>query len=867
VINFLQYFLNRPLSFWIGFIVCIFLLWIIYRLRYFVRQGFRIIKDQLRGMTENFSVNTEIRLRNDIYRHAQKQHLASRLFALDEIAIVPKILTPIMQVSSSIELAPADSVSLTVPYIPDWPEMAAVYKASTLDLVDALQGGANIILAGHPGSGKTVALAWLASALARNQTGLGKLAGLLPLYVHAQDVHHFLRYDASEVSEQENIPVSKSRLEGVSNQRRSKISNDPAEVLIKSISSYASAMTLPRLPGIVNASLQRERAILVLDGMDELPPAEASALRLFLESIIQKYPKLRMIVALSYEDMAGVPALGFSVLAMAAWGADEMASYLSRWSRLWSKYIYSIEKNPSKKVNTYFLSSWLKVNNSIFKPLEYVLKVWAAYSGDIRGNDGPSAIEAYLQRMTIHEPNIRGKLEHFALQQLMDIGTAPTIMMKEPVIDELEVEINPLSPESTSEPITSVKPVTEKTSPTKVPAGIENLIENGLIVVYQGSRFEFSHSILCGYLAGRSLVSSNISDQVLTLPSCDKKTLALYYLAYFGDVTPCLNHLIQDDDILHTNHLNIARWLQIAPKNRPWRSTILRTLTVILNKEKETVSLAAKIISALAFSGDPGVAYYFRQLIKSDHPNLKQLAALGCGILRDKKTLVELNGMLQEQSPSSVRAASLAMAAIADKQALETLAYNLLNGNELVRRCAAEALANEPNEGHPALKDGSTMEDLMVRRAVAYGLIRVNLPWAIKIVENMQLEDNEWVVRNAAIEAFDELKRKYNFAPKPAQDLTEAQWLSNYANRIGTTVAPGKPAEDLVLKALLDGTQDEKLYALDYLCTICDPQTVERIYTVYSNNTGEVKDAAYYILWLMMIAGIRLPISIKYNVK
>ena len=142
------------------------------------------------SVRKNFSVSSEGRLSNDIYRFAQKQHLTSSLFSLDEIAIVPKVLTPLIQKPTTVEFEPTDSVSLTVPYIPDWPELAAVYKASTMTLTEALQGGANIILAGHPGSGKTVALAWMASSIIRNDPGLGILEGLLPLYIHATDISH-----------------------------------------------------------------------------------------------------------------------------------------------------------------------------------------------------------------------------------------------------------------------------------------------------------------------------------------------------------------------------------------------------------------------------------------------------------------------------------------------------------------------------------------------------------------------------------------------------------------------------------------------------------------------------------------------------
>jgi HEAT repeat protein len=159
------------------------------------------------------------------------------------------------------------------------------------------------------------------------------------------------------------------------------------------------------------------------------------------------------------------------------------------------------------------------------------------------------------------------------------------------------------------------------------------------------------------------------------------------------------------------------------------------------------------------------------------------------------------------------------------------------------------------------------MEDLMVRRSVAFGLIRVNQPWAIKIVENMQLEDTEWVVRNAALQAFTEFQRKNRFAPAPLTDPTEIQWLIDYATKIGTTVAPGKPADDLVLKALRNGNHEEILNALDYLRYKCDARTINDIYNAYTNTDSEIKDAAYYVLWLMMIAGINLPISIKYNIE
>jgi hypothetical protein len=868
VISFLPNLKISSSSFWFGFLTGILFAWILSRLRIYIPKTIRAIRKNMGGLRENFSVSTEVRLRNDIYRFAQKQHLAASLFSLDEIVIVPKVLTPLIQSSKSIELAPTDSVSLTVPYIPDWPELASVYKASTMALTEALQGGANIILAGHPGSGKTVALAWLATSIARNDPGLGTLEGVLPLYVHATDIYHLLHQENEIPSDSGNLGSGKSESTDHRTQKKDQISDESLDVLIKAISSYVSPLTLTRLPAVVRTALEKQRAILLVDRADELPPNQASTITEYLRSLLIIYPKLRIVTALSFDDLAGLPALGFNLLAMAAWGDDDRDSFLLRWSQLWHKWIYPSEKHQSKNIDPHYLNSWLKVNNSMLKPLEYMLKVWAAYSGDILGSDGPSAIEAYIRRMTSDVSDVRAGLERFALTLIneMDIKSNPhnsDRLSQDQAIGNLPSKAN-LPPEGTA---SNQQPVSNKSTHIKALTGIDTLISNGFLVSYTGSQYGFSHTIFIAYLAGNALSYTGSSTQIISQPPWIGKTLALYYFARNGDVTPFINDLIQDDDIIHTNHLLISRWLQVAPKNRQWRTTILRTLTSILNKEKDTMSLAAKIISAMAFSGDVGISVYFRQLLKSDHPNLKQLAALGCGILAEKKAIEELNTLLQEQSPSSIRAASLALAAIGDKQSLEILASNLLNGSELSRRYAAEALANSPIEGHPALKEGSTMEDLLVRRSVAFGLIRVNQPWAIKIVENFQLEDNEWVVRNAALQAFDEIKRKNSYAPKPLADLTETQWLIDYAIKVGTTVAPGKPADELVIKALTNGSQDEIMNALDYLRNKCDANTINNIYTVYSNNTGEIKDFAYYVLWLMMIAGIKMPLAIKYNIE
>ena len=245
MISFLRDLKISSSSFWLGFLTGILFAWILSRLRIYIPKLIKVFRKKMGGIRESLSINTEVRLRNDIYRFAQKQHLAASLFSLDEIAIVPKVLTPLIQSSQPMEFAPTDSVSLAVPYVPDWPELAAVYKASTMTLIEALQGGANIILAGHPGSGKTVALAWLASSIARNKPGLGILEGSLPLYAHSTDIQHLLPPSEEEPNDPGNIAAGKTGL-----------SDHPPEASrlyigpgADSASSHARPRSLRRAPG------------------------------------------------------------------------------------------------------------------------------------------------------------------------------------------------------------------------------------------------------------------------------------------------------------------------------------------------------------------------------------------------------------------------------------------------------------------------------------------------------------------------------------------------------------------------------------------------------------------------------------------
>jgi HEAT repeat protein len=213
---------------------------------------------------------------------------------------------------------------------------------------------------------------------------------------------------------------------------------------------------------------------------------------------------------------------------------------------------------------------------------------------------------------------------------------------------------------------------------------------------------------------------------------------------------------------------------------------------------------------------------------------------------------------LNDPIPAVVRAACLALAAIGDKNALETLATLLIQGNETIKQYAAEALANHREEGYPALRDASSMDDLLVRRAVVFGLARIDEPWAMEILEKIQLEDQQWIVRNAAVQVVEDLKRPNPYIPIPSVPITDASWLIEFASKLGIGVVPGKPAVDLVIRSLRDGDEKLRLAALDYLRLNGIAEVIPTIIEVYHTSLGEVREAALNTLWHLSVSGFNL---------
>ena len=89
-------------------------------------------------------------------------------------------------------------------------------------------------------------------------------------------------------------------------------------------------------------------------------------------------------------------------------------------------------------------------------------------------------------------------------------------------------------------------------------------------------------------------------------------------------------------------------------------------------------------------------------------------------------------------------------------------------------------------------------EDLNVRRAAAYGLGRIHETWAKDLLNKLQTDDDQWVVRNSAQEVLEEQQKTNPHIPKRLMPPSESPWLIAFAGKKGEGISPDKSPTDLL---------------------------------------------------------------------
>jgi len=822
----------ESLSFWIGFITATVFWWLVTRLRPYFKKFVVALKESVVAARQNLQTGAEQRLRANTLKHVQSLHLASPLFSLDEIIVAPKLMAPPVMFVPGQEPPLDYIVENAIPFMPEFPEIAGAFSGHAIPVEKAIQGGANLIIVGKPGSGKTTTLAYLASMLTRRDPNLENYQNHLPLFLHANDLHLPLEPQAALL--------------------------DP---IINALTARSSALGHVRLPEVLQFAFKSNRAFILLDGFDEIAAEPAQNITDYLAEILQEYPKIRIVVAADPMFIDGLLSLGFAPIPMAAWNPRQQARFIQSWSSLWSRFVSANTDEDFDYINPILLNGWLLNDNAVLNPLEFTLKVWSAFAGDARGSKGSDAIEAYLRRMSVGITKARSALEYIAIQMILSSRSTFTQAEAQSwtsSFDSDAVEGAGLAMISDAETKPQEREIT-------IPRVLSDLTRNGLLISRPGNQLGMIHPQIACYLAGTSLAFSGQKSVVLSKPEWPLKKYTIHYMASRTDMRDEIIQLLTDlEDPLYRGVLTAGSWLRDIPLEAEWRKPILQHLANVLQQEALPINFRGRVLACLAISNDPGVATMFRHLLRSPKDSVVQLAAIGCGFMRDHQAVGDL--IKQIGTPSLTgQAICLALVTIGTKPALEVAASILLQGEEMLRRAVAEAFAHHPEDGYPILREGSTMDDLLVRRSVLNGLRLVDEPWATKILEEIQIEDGQWVVRNAAAQIVEELHGLDPYIPQPLEPLENIPWLIEFASGRGLGISAGEPAQEMLAKMLREGNPDQVIAALNQYKRRGEANIFPVIYHLLYGEDQETSESAFDTIWQIAATGAHIPSPTQYG--
>ena len=301
----------QPFSFLVGFITAIIFWTLVGRMRPLwgeIRAGWKRSREEAKARR---STTVEENHRRTTLRRAQGMHLAAPLFALDEIVEVPRLLAPAARREPGEPFLTEEITSRTIPYLPSWPELAAIYHAPSLSLaLRLLKGEANLVLTGQPGTGKTVALAYLATMAANRDPQLGLLSESVPFLYHIADLR---------------LPTDDTK--------------DVLNPIQEAAAEHAPVMDLTRLPAFIQNAFESGRALLLLDGFDELPPGEQVKVTEYLKKLLKTYTGIRVVTTGCLEHLDGILSLGFEPLTLMPWNISQSNRFIEKWGQLWAQTV------------------------------------------------------------------------------------------------------------------------------------------------------------------------------------------------------------------------------------------------------------------------------------------------------------------------------------------------------------------------------------------------------------------------------------------------------------------------------------------------------------------------------------------------
>jgi hypothetical protein len=711
----------------------------------------------------------------------QRHHLLGFAAPLTDVLIEPRF------VQKPPLIAPIDenltkSIMFRVPHTHEYPALYASYNITTHSLDEIGLGARHIAIQGIPGSGRTTALMALAlysmgavsfpppsdaiqerlaaeekklkpeeraERVKRNvqlaqktREGLATISG--------KDRTDIMNVEEAAASAQENLqslaPMYVHLADVILKSAEYGSTLDPAEPLMRALQASVGYVTAQMMPPILYNLLEKGRALLLLDGLDEIPHAQRADKLAWLKALLSYYSRNRIVLTAGTAGSFELQNIGFHTVYIRPWSEADCEQFYQKVSAKVSNITLPAAEAQAR---------WLK-QARLLPPREVVLSLLQPSAATPN-----ERIIGYMKQLLPAESD-QAYLSKLASIQLRFGGIHPKHLIEAADSSAAEETSSAASRQQRSQLLT--------------------LVNAGLLVKGRGRQFRFAQPVVMAALAAPSISI----EQALTHLNDPDWDLVLCYAAGCLDAEKLVAAALGAPPSIDLRHLlRPARWLPHAAQSA-WRVPYLRLLAHWLMQPNQYLYARQTIAAALLMSGDPTTHLVFRRLLTNPNPDCRQVAALALGALKDTEAAQPLTEIIKNNNEDleTQIAATLALGAMRT-EATGNLLIAILNQHYSsdVKRAAAESLAALPDLGYPVLYDAIRSKDDYVRRAVVWGLGRVGTDWSLIALNQVFLDDKEEYVRLAVHQVYADRYEIGALGIRNYPKVPEIEWIQTWSHR------------------------------------------------------------------------------------
>lgn len=730
-----------------------------------------------------------------VNKKAQRNHLAFELFALEEILVEPRVILPPPVIDPANPDDSNDILDELFPFLPDNPVLSSRYPVAIHHLTEIVRNGGRFFLSGQAGSGKSTALAYLALYFSKVNLSEKPDNFYLPILL---DIHEL------KTGKKDTI--------------------DPFLVIVDALTAQFPKLVQKDLHSLVGSYFENNRIIILLDGIDEQSPVELSKTEEFIKQLLLSFPKVSLVTTGFGKSIELFLKYNFQLLLLSSWNKNDVSSLITKWSSHWRKDSSTSENETDNpfQIDPILLAQWVQEKDRILSPLEWTLRIWAGFAHDSNGINEKDCISTFIDR--ICDPSVQ-----------MDLQKLVQVM--------LDRKVSSLSVQFTRSKLS--------------PNNLSNLLEKGLLDLHGEDRITFCNPSIAADFA-RKLPAQFSSDDLNMSLNWNILYEGIRINLQDEGIKSILNLFDSDKDRpLFARLITINRMFINPSIKAEAKDILLRTLFLGIQNEDLPSGLRLNLLLSILMHPGNAKSFLLRELSKSKSEIVRQITALGIGFTQDEKLLPDLEPLLGDETILVRGSALYALAQFDQAESIHQLTDALMYGDEETKLLAAGAIAS-CHEGYELLKKAAKAKDILVRRAVVQSISKVRAEWVIPFLNQISVEDDQWIVRNAAVNSLEQIQKGSFVVIHPLPPPSEASWLIQIASTRGTGIPAGRAPIALLLEILNTGSIEEQLGALDYLKLLPEGEVLKTIYQKFTGQENIVREKAYYCLWLMQQRGSNL---------